>query len=255
MSCCIKQPIKTLISQRPKGLWNKTKIHLYRHIYSLMNKQMSEYRWSSKRKINRTCHEHSRSKHLKQIKRFSVFYCFGQMRGLHRSHFTGQILWSLSNVLVPFFQVFSFSLPDFDYKVHISSPTEHHKVSFFLLEWEIASPPLQTKEQFLMFENQNRFLVSTYFTAHLMNGSPGWWVGDESEDGSSLLWLRVLCFESSLLPLAFSFPCFLTFSSSILAIILFQLLSHCTLRKSRHSFIQQILVSLTVFSALLVDCI
>lgn len=119
----------------------------------------------------------------------------------------------------------------------------------------LAGTRQQSKEQFLMFGNQNRFLVLTFFTAHLMNGSPGWWDGDESEDGSSLLWLRLLCFESSLLPLAFSFPCFPTFSSSILAIILLQLLSHCTLRKSRHSFIQQILVSLTVFSALLGDCI
>ena len=79
-----------------------------------------------------------------------------------------------------------------------------------------------------------------FFTAHLMNGSPGLWEGDESEDRSSLLWSKVLWFESSILTLAFSSPCFLSFSFSILAIFFLQLLSHLTLRESRHSFIQQI---------------
>ena len=98
----------------------------------------------------------------------------------------------------------------------------------------------QNKEQFLTFENLNRFLILTSFTAYPMNGSPGWWQGDESEDRSSLMWLGVPCFESSILSIVFSSPCFLSFSCSILAIFLWQLLSHLTLRKSRHSFIQQI---------------
>ena len=108
---------------------------------------MSECRWSSKRKINRTCHEHSRSKHLKQ----SDFQCFTALDKCEDSidHIFLDKYCDLFQMYVisPIFPSILFR-SDFDWKLHIPSPTEHHKVSFFLLECEIAPPPCRPQSSF-----------------------------------------------------------------------------------------------------------
>lgn len=117
-------------------------------------------------------------------------------------------------------------------------------------------PGNRSNEQFLTFENLNRFLILTFFTAHLMNGSPGWWEGDESEDGKLLLWSKVLWFESSILPSCLLPPlAFILSFPSILGHFPFAAPLPPHTKKSRHSFTNRYLLSLAVFSALLDDWI